>query len=80
MTKNDLLQKLIVRRVTLRDEIATVSASPSSWSITGSVAQTAQKIADLRTELAAIDREITTLISGDDSGIKRTYPNYSGER
>jgi chorismate mutase len=77
MTKNELLQKLLTRRVALRDAIAEASTSPASWSITGSVAQTAQKISEMRAELANIDREIKALLQGDDAGIRRIYPNYS---
>lgn len=77
MTREQMLQKLIARRVALRDAIAEASTTPASWSITGSVAQTSQKISDMRSELASIDSEIKTLISGDDGGIRRTYPNYS---
>jgi len=77
MTREEMLQKLIARRVALRDAIAEASTNPASWSITGSVAQTSQKISDMRAELASIDSEIKTLISGDDGCIRRTYPNYS---
>ena len=69
------LQKLIERRQKLQQAYDDLIMAPASYSIQGSVSAQEQKLADIRKELDAIDRQIAAHLGSN--GIKRSYPNYN---
>lgn len=70
------LQKLLTRRIAIQAAIDDAAVKPASYSIQGSVSATAQKLADLRAELAQTDRDIEALTIGPTKTITRSYPDY----
>lgn len=76
-TLKNTIAALIQRRKTLAAAYAQICADPASYSISGSVSATNQKMADLRAELAALDREIASILSGASAaGMTLAYPDY----
>ena len=71
------IQRLVARREKLQAAYDAAMAEPASYSISGSVSATAQKLSDLRAELDAIDAQLTALLGGaGPGGLRRTYPTY----
>lgn len=72
------IQRLRERKAKLQAAFDDLASQPASYSISGSVTATNQKLADLRNEIAVINRAIESLILDSASdGIKRTFPNYN---
>ena len=69
------LQKLIERRNKLQQAYDDLIMAPASYNIQGSVSAQEQKLADIRKELDAIDRQIAAHLGSN--GIQRSYPNYN---
>ena len=71
------IQRLVARREKLQAAYDAAMAEPASYSISGSVSATAQKLSDLRAELDAIDAQLTALLGATGpGGMRRTYPTY----
>ena len=69
------IRKLAKRRGELQAAYDELVSQPASYSISGSVSATNQKLSELRAEIDAIDAKIGALSGG--GGIRREYPNYN---
>ena len=71
------IRRLSARREKLQAAYDAAMSQPASYSISGSVSATAQKLSELRAELDAIDAQLTALLGATGpGGLRRTYPTY----
>ena len=75
-TQKDILTLLIQRRARLRAAYEDAAADPESFSLSGAVSATSRKLADLRSEIAQLDAEISAILSGGRAGMTLVYPEY----
>lgn len=71
------LKALLLRRKAMRAEYESLMSQPQSYGITGSVSATNQRLADLRSEIAAIDGQISDLLHNRQV-MSISLPDYKG--
>ncbi|MBQ7178800.1 MAG: hypothetical protein IJS08_15395 [Victivallales bacterium] len=70
------LEVLIARKQRLQEAYDALIAEPESYSISGSVSATNQKLATLREEIAKADAAIEAYLAGGNGVMRRSYPRY----
>lgn len=75
--RKSAIEKLLRRKAKLQEAYDQLILEPASYGITGSVSATNRSLTDIRTELVAIDKKISALITNNSvAGMSISYPDY----